>query len=297
MDGTARSKATLVLFPGALGDAVCLEPTVARLAAEGPVAVWARGAAREVAALFASRPDTESIDRREIASLFAPRRDVGIDPGDAFLSTFRRIRSFTGVSAPEMTERCERHPDARAIAFPARHGRVHASHLFLRGALGDAGLLAPFPRLLADGSRVPTGRPLLTMHPGSGGRGKRVSSEVLARVAQSWRERGGEVDVVLGPAERDERELWSSCGTVMLPESVCHLASILTGARAHVGLDSGPSHVAAALGISTTVLFVASKPESFGPRGPDVRWVDARHSRGTAALAAAAWDAVAPQLP
>ena len=54
--GSGGSVATAVLFPGALGDAVCLEPTVARLAGAGPVTLYARGAAGEIASLFPSAP-------------------------------------------------------------------------------------------------------------------------------------------------------------------------------------------------------------------------------------------------
>jgi hypothetical protein len=299
MDRTAPANATLILFPGALGDTVCLEPTVARLAADGPVLVWARDAAKEVATLFPSRPRVESLDRREVAALFAPAPSAGCtDPGAAFLATFARVRSFTGASAPELVQRFQGHPDARAIAFPARDGRLHASHVFLRGAVGDAQVMAPFPRLVAaEAAEDPPMRLRLVMHPGSGGREKRVSDRIFTEVALTWRERGGPVDVLLGPAERDEREPWSRCGAVVLPHGVAALAGILTGAGAYLGHDSGPSHVAAALGVPTTVLFAASTPESFGPRGPDVRWVDVRPSSVLVDVVEAVWSSVTRRLP
>lgn len=298
MDERTRASATLILFPGALGDAVCLEPTIARLSADGPVALWARDAAKEVATLFPSRPLVDSLDRREVAALFAPRRADGADDlGDVFLESFGRVRSFTGASAPELQDRFRRHPDARAVPFPPRDADLHASHLLLRGALDGSGMLAPFPRLDVRGAERPGKGGRLLMHPGSGGRGKRAPQEVFASVARSWRERGGDVGVVLGPAEPEEQNLWASSGTVAVPESVQALALILTRARVYLGYDAGPSHMAAALGVPTVVVFVGSIPESFGPRGPDVRWIDARRTEDRAAIAEAAWGAVARHLP
>jgi ADP-heptose:LPS heptosyltransferase len=45
------------------------------------------------------------------------------------------------------------------------------------------------------------------------------------------------------------------------------LAAILEGARAAVTADSGPMHVAAAVGAPLVVLFGPGDPRRFGPRG------------------------------
>jgi hypothetical protein len=297
-----RSEGTLVLFPGALGDAVCLEPAVARLASCGPVTLYARGAAGEIAALFPARPRVARLDAHEIALLFAPcgggvRED---DPGLAFLRRYRRVRSFTGAAAEELRARAARHRDARVEPFPSRPGTLHASHVFLRGALGDGGVYAPLPRLVVDGARGGRRGPGgLVLHPGSGGARKRVPDQVFRDLARAWSERGGTVEMLLGPAERESAAAWRLAGaSVLEPPDATALAEVVMRSRAYVGHDSGPSHVAAALGVPTIVLFASTAPESFGPRGAAVTWLDVRADPAEAAgIAARAWRCLAPYLP
>lgn len=53
------------------------------------------------------------------------------------------------------------------------------------------------------------------------------------------------------------------------------LAGVLAGARASVGNDSGPAHLAAAVGALTLALFGPTRPEHFAPVGPHVRTLTA----------------------
>ncbi len=281
-----------MLFPGALGDAVCLEPTLAVLSAEGPVTLCARGAAAEVAALFPSRPAVDAIDRREVAALF---RAVG-EPApelDAWLGRFARVVSFTGAGVPEVEARLARHPAARALPFPGREGPVHASDAFLRTALGDPGARARPPRLRVEEPRRPAQRrPRLGLHPGAGSPRKRLEPSRLAELARRWREAGGEVSVLLGPAEADEGELWRGAGARLeRPADVASLARAIARCDAYLGHDSGPSHVAAALGVKTIVLFVSTSPQSFGPRGREVHWIEIDCRADAVSLA---WRALEP---
>jgi Glycosyltransferase family 9 (heptosyltransferase) len=297
-----RPGETLILFPGALGDAVCLEPTVARLSAEGPVTLCARGGAAEVAALFPSEPRVVSLDRPEIAWLFAPLGSPtsGDDPGLAFLGRFARVRSFTGDTCAEMRERSLRHPDARVAPFPSRGGGTHASHAFLRDALGDPRAFAPWPRLgrvLAEPVSAAARR--LVVHPGSGGKRKRSPERALLGVVRAWRDRGGDVEVVLGPAESDESAIWEHAGAaVSRPPDVRSLVASLSLSSCYLGHDAGPSHVAAALGVPTVVAFVTSEPKSFGPRGRAVTWLDLRGGPADAdGISERLWRCVGAELP
>jgi hypothetical protein len=49
------------------------------------------------------------------------------------------------------------------------------------------------------------------------------------------------------------------------------LAAMLCGARAFVGADSGPAHLAAQLGVPTLALFGPTDPAIWAPIGPRVR--------------------------
>lgn len=284
---------TLVIFPGALGDAVCLEPAVAALALHGPVTVCARGAAAEVAALFPSRPSVDSIDRREVAALFRPRGSPSPEL-DAWLARFSKVVSFTGAGVAAVEERLRRHRDARAFPFPSRDGAVHASDAFLAAVLGRPSARARPPRLeVALAARGTSGRARLALHPGAGSRRKRLDPSALLELASRWRDSGGELSVLLGPAEVEEVELWRRTGVAPeVPGDVAALAGALARCDAYLGHDSGPSHVAAALGLSAVVLFVSTSPASFGPRG-DVCRIEIRRGPDAVRLA---WEALARRI-
>ncbi|OGP69349.1 MAG: hypothetical protein A2170_01520 [Deltaproteobacteria bacterium RBG_13_53_10] len=52
--------------------------------------------------------------------------------------------------------------------------------------------------------------------------------------------------------------------------SLLELASVIDGSRLFVGNDSGITHMAAALGVSTVAIFGPSDPKVWSPRGKKV---------------------------
>lgn len=291
---TRHASGVLVLFPGALGDAVCLEPAIAHLAASMPVTLHARGGAAEVAALYPDPVTVRSIDSVEIARLFAP--DDAPDVA-AWLDGFARIVSFTGADVPAVVRRLQATGRAVIVRFPRPPLSEHAVDLFLRAVGAEPGTTRSVPRLgppeLAARGEAP---PLLALVPGSGGRAKRAPLEVPASLAQRWRDGGGEVVTLLGPAEAGEDASWHRLGRTVRPDSVAELARELAAAEAFVGNDAGPSHVAAALGRPGVVLYATTDPGSFGPRGDGVTAV-APSSGGWSLAIEAAWRALRGRLP
>lgn len=261
----------MVLFPGALGDAVCLEPTIAHLARAGPVTLYARGPAARVATLYPAEPALRSLDAPEVARLFAP---AGADHL-GWLDGYARIVSFTGAGTGYVRERLERTGRATVAPFPRPPLEAHAADVFLRAATGDPLARAAPPRLVAPRARerdaIDPDAPVLALFPGSGGSAKRAPASVFVALAEEWRRRcGGEPVVVLGPAELDEAAVWRAIGRVVAGDDVRELAALLVGAAAFAGNDSGPSHVAAALCVPGIVFFTATRPQDFGPRGRGV---------------------------
>jgi hypothetical protein len=284
----------LVLFPGALGDAVCLEPAIAHLAATMPVTLYARGGAAEVAMLYPSPVTVRSLDAVEIARLFAPEDDPRTT---SWLARYERVVSFTGADVPTVVRRLQSTGRGTVVRFPRPPLDEHAADLFLRAAGGDPARVAAVPRLVRPSHGSARGAPpLLVLLPGSGGRQKRVSANLHAVLARQWRGAGGEIVIVLGPAEDGEDVVWRALGRIERPASITALAALLASSAAFVGNDSGPSHVAAALGVPGVVLYVATAPTSFGPRA---RAVDAvLVPAGDVAVATdRAWQALRCQLP
>jgi len=289
---TSAAAGVLVLFPGALGDAVCLEPAIAALAASGPVTMYARGAAAQVARLYRSPVTVRSLDAVEIARLFSPADDPTTW---AWLGGFARIVSFTGADVPVVARRLHATGRALVVRFPRPPLPIHAADLFLQAVGGPVSVPA-IPRLLADAATVPRhGRPLLALLPGSGGRAKRVPVELHVTLAERWQRGGGDVVVVLGPAEDGEEDCWRAVGKIARPGSVEVLAGLLAAADAFVGNDAGPSHVAAAVGTAGVVLYVSTIPAGFGPRGARVASLHLEH--GVAVAVDAAWQALRDRLP
>lgn len=290
---TPQAEAALVLFPGALGDAVCLEPAVAHLAESMAVTLYARGGAAEVAALYPSPVAVRSLDAVEIARLFAPSDDPRTRE---WLEGFARIVSFTGAGVPVVERRLGATGRGSVSRFPRPPLGEHAADVFLRAVGADPGRTRSVPHLTApDAPARGDAPPLLALLPGSGGHHKRIPREIHEAVAARWSAASGEVVVVLGPAEPGEDEAWRAIGAVARPDSVGRLAAVLAGATAFVGNDAGPSHVAAALRTPGVVVYATTGPGDFGPRGPDVSAITL--DQGTAAAIESAWRALRPRLP
>ncbi len=283
-----------MLFPGALGDAVCLEPVVAWLVRTGPVEVCARGAAAEVAALFPARPRVSSLDRPEVARLFALRTDA--DRCDRWLDRYGRVVSFTGAQSEEVRARLRGRAGATLVPFPSRDGTTHAIDEMLVAVAGADAAVGAVPTLVLP-HPVDRVRGRMVLHPGAGASAKRPPPALLREIARRWRRAAGaSVEVLLGPAEAGEEASWRGLGVVARPGTVEAMAARIAAADVYVGGDTGPSHVAAALGVRAIVSFVATSPTRFGPRGRGVRVLDLRDPRNEDGLEAA-WAALASELP
>ncbi len=128
-------------------------------------------------------------------------------------------------------------------------------------------------------------RPLIMVHPGSGGRRKRWPLDRFFFLARTMvAERGAFVVVSTGPAEDEafldqvetycrEQELTAHVGDADLAA----LAALLGCCSAYVGNDSGVSHLAAAVGAPTIALFGPTDHVVWAPVGTQVKVISAPH--------------------
>ena len=140
-----------------------------------------------------------------------------------------------------------------------------------------AGAAAPSPVL--DFSRFeadPEGRllpltelPFAVINPGAGQPSKRWSPARFAEVARSTRQFGLNPFVVWGPGEKEIAETIAREGSALLAPktSLRELAFILKRARVVIAGDTGPLHLAAALGTPVVGLFGPTNPRRNGPYG------------------------------
>ena len=148
-------------------------------------------------------------------------------------------------------------------------GRYAPPTLLYREAL--AGMGVPWPEDWLDrfrerfGRRAPGGRTIL-LFPGAGHRFKMWPLEKFLRLADLLANLGYAPALVFGPAET-ESGLAAPGRPAHRPASLADLEGLLLGARAAVGNDSGPMHLAGMLGVPGLALFGPTSSRQWGPAG------------------------------
>lgn len=242
----------LLIRPGALGDTVVWLPAAAALA---PAEIWA---------------PTRNLP---LVSHLAPVRaiaDTGLEmtglPGanpPAALADFDEIWSWYGANRDEFRTAVAHLPFRFFPALPEMTGAVHAVDFFLEHAGQPVGAAPALPLPRRKGGPI-------VLHPFSGSKKKNWPVANFMQVAQRLRAKGQEVAFICGPDE-------GLPGARRFTE-VGPLMEFLAGARAYLGNDSGPTHIAAALGVPAIALFGPTNPRVWAPRGPRVRVMDLRSS-------------------
>jgi len=117
----------------------------------------------------------------------------------------------------------------------------------------------------------------IVCHIGAGSEEKRWPLPRWTGLIERLRTEGHEVAVLAGEVERDrltvdDRTLFDRLGGRIL-ESLDQLAAVTAAARLFIGADTGPTHLAAQLGVATLALFGPTDPAVWSPVGPAVRTI------------------------
>jgi heptosyltransferase-3 len=288
------SERVLVIFPGALGDLICLGPALHALARRHRDAALELMAHEELARFAVARMGIarghshhshHSIDRREVAALFADPPDLAQARG--FFRPFARIYSFFASDDARFRRALAAAAAPAAVSFhafrPARAGHVAAGYLEEigeRDALPAEPLDAHTMEVLAEDiaeanealARVGLGDArVVLLFPGSGRPHKNWPAENFAALASALSPPMRPL-VVLGPAEgalepalmpllRERRIAW------LRDQPLGTIAGLARLAAGFVGNDSGVSHLAAAAGASGVAIFGPTDPERWRPLG------------------------------
>jgi heptosyltransferase-2 len=109
-------------------------------------------------------------------------------------------------------------------------------------------------------------RPIIGYHPGGSHAGKRWPRERFQELILELRaSRGGNHVVFLGPGEQDQAD-WS--GAIVSRPSLRQLMAQIASCDVLVCNDSGPMHIADALGVPVVAIFEVGNPQWYGPSGP-----------------------------
>ena len=288
----------LVMRGGALGDFVLGLPALRALRGAFPRASLELIAPSAVLPLASALADAVTpLERAEVAALFGDAgslpegivaRHRGLDLVALWLADLDGSvrRNFEVLGARRLLW-------SPALPPPGRHAADH-----LLATLEPLGLLAPSvtassPRRLGVPVVRPSaaakqnafalwrdlglsaGRPVVAVHPGSGGDWKRWPAERFAQVADRLAEEGVGVVVIQGPADAEVvgqllARVRGRRPPVVSGLGVEDLAAFLSLAACYLGNDSGVTHLAAAVGTPTVAIFGPTDPGQWGPRGPNV---------------------------
>jgi len=282
--GTNTSaKRVLVIFPGALGDFVCVLAAIEALATRHRSCAIELMARAELARLAVGRTAVvrgHSIDAPHVSALFSESGSATFEAREFFVG-YERIYSFFASSDANFRARLAAATGGKVSFHPFRPlddgaNDPHIAAAYLR-SIGEAG--APMhPRseptrddlraaadAIANARCDPTN--LIAIFPGSGSPAKNWPLDKFATLARILLERSS-VLFVLGPAESAMEQTLRECELSVLKDlELGTVAGIARLAVGFVGNDSGVSHLAAAADAPGVVIFGPTDPQRWRPLG------------------------------
>ena len=279
----AQMERVLVIFPGALGDLICLGPALRALARRHHDSALELMAREELARFAVGRIGigrSYSIDRREVAALFAENPDL--TEAARFFRSFTCIYSFFASDDARFRRALEAAAAPAVVSFHAFRpaGRGHVA----TGYLDEIGERGPSPHEYLDAhievleddiaeatqalARLGFGDTrVVLLFPGSGSRHKNWPAENFAALASALAPPLRAL-VVLGPAEGAIEPLFVARGIARLRDQpLGTIAGLARLAAGFVGNDSGVSHLAAAAGAPGVSIFGPTDPDRWRPLG------------------------------
>ena len=244
----------LIIRPGAIGDFIVSIPAMECLRA-AYTEVWSAPQNVPLAAKFADRARSIAATGLDLVEATGPS-----GPLLEILRSFDSIVSWYGANRPQFREAVAvlSLPFRFFTALPPLGCKIHAADYYL----DQARSLAPcahdgIPRIAcppADGG-------FAVIHPFAASPKKRWPLACFRELARRL--------------ERHMPVAWCAGPEDELPgarrfEDLYELACWLTAARIYIGNDSGPTHLAAAVGSPVVALFGPSDPAVWAPRGPRV---------------------------
>jgi lipopolysaccharide heptosyltransferase I len=288
----------LLVRLSAMGDVIHALPLAQNAAAAGATVAWV--VERQVAGVLEGNPhcarilvaDTKAWRRRPLARqtlreiralsrqmrAFAP--DQTIDAQGLWKSAL--VARMAGAPVAGFAGRERREASSALLCSvrvtPSQDARhVVDRNLALLSAVGipvaarapDAAYLLARPSPEADAFLASVPRLFAVLHPGAGREDKTWGEERFALLARTLRERLGLHAVISwGPGDEDRAQRLEA----LLPGSsrpallgFPGLARLYAASQLFVGGDTGPMHLADALGVPTVALFGPTDPERNGP--------------------------------
>ncbi|MBB5035683.1 glycosyltransferase family 9 protein [Prosthecobacter vanneervenii] len=262
----------LVIRGGAIGDFILTLPVLRLLRdmiADSHIEVLGYPAIAELARSAGLADSIRSLEHRTMAPLFAKTAPID-DALAEHLRSFNLVVSFLYDPDGLFRASMERIGVKTLIECSpiVQPGGPHASRQLARGLEKIAMFLEDVHLLRAHFEPRPHSQPRIAIHVGSGSEKKNWPLDRWQQVAESLGTQ--EVIFITGEAEAERgtqptgRDCWHA---LPLPE----LATRLATCTAFLGHDSGISHLAAACGVPSLLLFGPTDPAIWAPPQPWVR--------------------------
>ncbi|NWG03118.1 MAG: glycosyltransferase family 9 protein [Syntrophaceae bacterium] len=290
---TSGVQSTLVIHQGALGDFILALPALKTLRMSFPQAKPVILGYPRILELVEKRfyaEETLSIDRRGMTPLFnqGGSLDVGLSQ---FFKGFDLVVVFGRDGGGTLVSNLRRVCQGQILSihsFPPWEERVHLTdYLLTQLAQYGFSISEPYPKLhLKESDRewardfwksmgvTPEERAkVIVLHPGSGSKKKVWPLDRFLSLAHRLQDHlGSKFLIVFGPAEgKETQKIFEGMDptTFILAKglTLLQLASVMEGCWFFIGNDSGISHLAAAMGLSTLVIFGPTDEKVWSPRG------------------------------
>lgn len=251
------TRSTWLLHRGSLGDSVLLWPMMRHLRKSGEhVSLVTDDSKARLAQRFLGIEPVNA-EQAWFASLWRDEKSRERFPGVG------TVHAWLGMSGADLLRRrlSDTFPDAEVTIHadrPDRRLAVRVTTPPMRGMTE--------PRLNRDGPVV--------LHAGAGSPTKRWPMERFRTLATAIRRKDLDCRLIAGEVEQEQwcerdRDAFTAAGGRFLG-ALDELADMIERARLLIGCDSGPSHLAAQIGIPSLALFGPTDPVVWAPVGPAV---------------------------
>ncbi|MFL5320760.1 MAG: glycosyltransferase family 9 protein [Myxococcaceae bacterium] len=285
-----RLRSILILRYSALGDVVLATSVLDPLRERYPDAKIEWVVDSNYAPLLDGLPQLHRVHRLKLRSRGALRRLIGEVQGrfDVAIDLQNKVRTrVLSFAASERTVRfVKRGPVEAAMSLLGREqiiDRVRTTEMYAE-ALAPLGVTGPGPLHISvseaartEAAKVMAGctRAPVTIAPGSRWATKRWGPEKFARVAEALHSAGEVIALAGGPGDVETLNAFRSACRVPISAdlsalSVEGLAAAIGASKLLVACDSGPVHIATALGVPSVVVFGPTSIRRWGPPAPSI---------------------------
>jgi len=267
----------LIIHQGALGDFILTFPALTRLQTYyKPIDVLCQNRLGKLAKSLGLAEKWYPAEAAYFASLYSDQIDPKIK---TLLAQYRNILLFTVSGQLEQSiNRVADNLSCRLPPKPPAHQRIHVAKFILENIF-NCGLIKKEDATLddiplPDIANRPRNPHIILLHPGAGSIRKRWPVSGFLQVEAVLKANGLKPEFVLGPAEDGlAMELEHPNRIIHILDDLSDLTDLLKSAGGYIGNDSGASHLAAYLGLPTTVIFGPADPLRWKPVGRAVKIV------------------------